>query len=181
MNRVASNAIKGQPLDLEPDYKRREAFIAAYFETGSLTKATQIAGVHMNTGQVWRRQKWFEQAISELKKSLDRQMDGRITKLLARTLDFLEDRIENGDTKAFSNKFGVEKVQVPVSARDLAIVTGVLFDKRAALRKDPEDDDNAESALERIADRLRQYTVKENKDPLRDTAVVDVEDNSDLC
>jgi chromosome segregation and condensation protein ScpB len=102
-------------------------------------------------------------------------MDGRITKILAKSLDALEDRIEKGDTKVLSTKDGIFREQVPVSARDLAVVTGVLFDKRAAIRKTPEsDDDHAESALERIANKLRQYSLAENKDVLRDTAVEDV-------
>lgn len=158
----------------EPDEARREAFVGVYFETGNAVKSAQIVGIHKNTAHEWTKAPWFEKAIKELKRSLDKQMDGRITKILAKSLDALEDRIEKGDTKVLSTKDGIFREQVPVSARDLAVVTGVLFDKRAAIRKTPEVDDQAESALERIANKLRQYSLAENKDVLRDTAVQDV-------
>jgi len=160
----------------EPDEAKREAFVGMYFETGNAVKSAQIVGVHANTAHKWVHAAWFDKAIKDLKKGLDKQLDGRITKILAKSLDCLEDRIEKGDTKVLSTKDGISRQQVPVSARDLAIVTGVLFDKRAAIRKNPEtDDDHAESALERIANKLRQYSVLENHDALRDTAVQDVE------
>jgi hypothetical protein len=169
----------------EPDEARREAFVGVYFETGNAVKSAQIVGIHKNTAHEWSKAPWFEKAIKELKRSLDKQMDGRITKILAKSLDALEDRIEKGDMKLLSTKDGIFREQVPVSARDLAVVTGVLFDKRAAIRKTPEsDDDHAESALERIANKLRQYSLAESKDVLRDTAVQDVEVkqvDDDLC
>jgi len=164
----------------EPDERRREAFVAAYFETASIVKSAAIAGVHMNTAHKWRHDTWFEKATKELKRALDKQMDGRITKILSKALDTLEDRIDKGDTKVLSTKDGIFREQVPVSARDLAVVTGVLFDKRNQLRREPENDDGNESALDRIAEKLRQYALVENKDPLRDTGVSDVNDYEDL-
>jgi transposase len=169
------NAIAGQPIDTTPDEERREAFVLAYFDTGHQAKAALIAGVHINTAAKWTREKWFADATKDLKRSLDRRMDGRISKILDKALDRLEDRIEHGDEKVLLTKTGVIRETQPISARDLAVVTGVLFDKRAAIRREPDQDDKAASALERIADKLRQYGATENRDALRDTATVDVE------
>jgi predicted MPP superfamily phosphohydrolase len=181
---LPGNAIKGVAPNLEPDLERREAFVLAHFETGNARKACAVAGVHYNTAMGWLREKWFEQQTKELKRALDKKMDGRITRLLARTMDILEDRLEKGDTKVFMTKEGEHRTQVPVGMKDLAIVTGVLFDKRTALRREPEPDDTAVNALDRIADKLRQYALTGNHDALRDTAVEDVEvrvvDNGDL-
>jgi hypothetical protein len=61
-------------------------------------------------------------------------------------------------------------------------VTGVLFDKRTAIRREPEVDDKAESALDRIADKLRQYSLNEKL--TGKSEVVDVESTiieDDLC
>jgi hypothetical protein len=159
----------------EPDLAKREAFVASYFETGNALKSATLVGIHQNTAYAWKNADWFEKAIKELKRSLDRQMDGKITRLLSKTLDGLEQRLEKGDTKIFSTKEGIVTEQVPVTARDLAIVTGVLFDKRAAIRRAPDNDDNSSSALERIAEKLRQYALTDNKDPARDTSTTDVE------
>ena len=181
MARLPSNVTPGKQIDLAPDEARREAFTLAYFESGNAKEAAILAGIHYNTAMEWKRSKWFPVAIRALQTSLDKKLDGRITKILAKTLDCIEDRILNGDERAFANKDGVTMKHVPVSARDLAVVTGVLFDKRTQLRKEPEPDDSASSALDRIADRLRQYAVTEK---LQKNEVVDVEalqaDGSDL-
>lgn len=184
MTRLPSNVAPGQQIDRTPDETRREAFTLAYFESGNAKEAAAIAGIHYNTAMEWKRSKWFPVAIRALQTSLDKKLDGRITKILAKTLDCIEDRIENGDERAFANKDGVTMKHVPVSARDLAVVTGVLFDKRTQLRKEPEQDDSASSALDRIADRLRQYAVTEKlagKQEVVDVEATAVDDNSDLC
>jgi hypothetical protein len=168
----------------EEDYAKKQAFAIAYFEHGNVAKAAAIAGVHYNTGNRWKGMKWFEQATKDLKKAKDRLLDGKITKILDKALERLEDRIENGDTKAFANKDGVIMKQVPVSARDLAVVTGVLFDKRAAIRKEPDSDDSASSALDRIAEKLREYARAENPAaPVKDITDVEVHevDEDPLC
>lgn len=170
----------------DPDLERRQAFVVEYFQHGNVAKAAVVSGVHYNTGMKWKGQAWFPKAIKDLKKVRDNQLDGRITGILEKALNQLEDRIDKGDTKAFSGKDGVVTQMVPVSARDLAVVTGVLFDKRAAIRKEPEADDTASSALDRIADKLREYARTENLNALRDTQTVDVEareveDDEDLC
>lgn len=163
------------------DWEKRNAFAAAYFETGNRDKACVIAGVHRNTAQKWAAEPWFEKALKELKRAGDKHLDGHITKILAKTLVHLEDRIDNGDEKVLITKEGVFRAQQKLTAKDLAIVTGVLFDKRTAIRREPEVDDKAESALDRIADKLRQYAVNEK---MGNREVVDVqatEIEDDLC
>src|ERR1700744_931459 len=104
MTRLPSNVTPGQQIDPTPDDARREAFTLAYFESGNAKEAAALAGIHYNTAMEWKRSKWFPVAIRALQTSLDKKLDGRITKILARTLDLIEDRIEKGDTKVFSNK-----------------------------------------------------------------------------
>lgn len=160
------------------DWEKRNAFVAAYFETGSQAKACVIAGVHMNTAQKWKGEPWFEKALKELKRAGDKHLDGHITKILAKTLVALEARIDEGDEKVLITKEGVFRANQKLTAKDLAIVTGVLFDKRTAIRREPDIDDKAESALDRIADKLRQYALTEKLQGKSE--VVDVDDIGDL-
>jgi hypothetical protein len=173
MTKLPSNVTPGQQICQEPDEARREAFTLAYFESGNAKESAIVAGIHYNTAMEWKRSKWFPVAIRALQVSLDKKLDGRITKILAKTLDHIENRIDKGDTKFFANKEGLIEKQVPISAKDLAVVTGVLFDKRTQLRKEPEQDDTASSALDRIADRLRQYALTDKLQGAQE--VVDVE------
>ncbi len=163
------------------DWEKRNAFVASYFETGSRDKACALAGVHRNTAFKWSSEPWFDKALKELKRAGDKHLDGHITKILAKTLIALENRLDEGDEKVLITKEGVFRAQQKLTAKDLAIVTGVLFDKRTAIRREPEVDDKAESALDRIADKLRQYAVNEK---MQNNEVVDVESTpieDDLC
>lgn len=164
-----------------PDWDKRNAFAAAYFETGNQDKAMVIAGVHRNTAMKWKAEAWFDKALKELKRAGDKHLDGHITKILAKTLVALEERIDSGDEKVLITKEGVFRAQQKLTAKDLAIVTGVLFDKRTAIRREPEDDTQAESALDRIAEKLRQYSLTEKLAGKGE--VVDVESitGEDLC
>jgi uncharacterized protein with beta-barrel porin domain len=157
--------------ELSQDIK--DAFLAAYFETGTADNARLITGLGELAATKLMSTPWFEKELKELKRRKDRQLDGSITNMLTKTLAALADRIDNGDEKVVVTKEGVIRANQQMSGKDLAIVTGVLFDKRAQLRREPEQDDMAASALDRIAEKLRQYTITEKLQGKQE--VVDVE------
>lgn len=154
----------------------RDAFLASYFETGNYDVAAQVCGCSKRCAQEWVKAEWFKTAMRQLNREHDKGLDNKITKLLNKTLDKLVDRIDNGDEVVLLTKEGEFRTTKQLSGKDLAVITGVLFDKRNALRKEPEKEDAAESALDRIADKLRQYSLTEKLQGKAD--IVDVEDNS---
>jgi hypothetical protein len=160
-----------------PDQDKRDSFVASYFETGNKETAAKFCGCTIRCADDWVKADWFKKAMRELNREHDKGLDNKITKLLNKTLDQLSQRLETGDEKVLLTRDGEFRTYQQLTAKDLAIVTGVLFDKRNQLRKEPEKDDAAESALDRIADKLRQYSLTEK---LQGPAeVVDVEDTSE--
>ena len=170
------------------DWAKRDNFVAEYCRTGSRKEATVKAGVTMQTSAKWLTEKWFTERMADVKRSMDRQMEGRITNILDETFGQIQTRLAEGDPKLLRDG---TVIHMPVAVRDLTVLAGVMFDKRAALRRDdnPENGDVA-SSLDKIAAKLREFEVTGKASALRDTETVDVEmteqaddapdDNSDL-
>ena len=65
----------------------------------------------------------------------------------------LLDRLKNGDPYIVAG----EVKRKPVSARDLALVAAITFDKRALARNAPTSDGDRDLTLEELANSLRTY------------------------
>jgi hypothetical protein len=171
-----------EEFNVHQDWDRRDAFVIAFSQLGNVPKAAAMAGVTQASAYKWCKSEWFKKQMRDLVRQQNKGLDTRITGILDTCLSNLVERLDKGDERVFASKDGPVRMHVPVPAKDLAVITGVLFDKRNQLRKeqDPEDS-SAESALDRIADRLRQYELT---DKLRGKSeVIDVEpkEGEDLC
>jgi len=119
---------RGQAWSL--DDKINAAF--AYIVTGYAEQASQICAVPKRTINDWLKQEWFQGLIKEAQAYKQDQLDAQWTGLIHQTTDALKDRVLNGDIE-YSKKTG-EQVRVPVKARDLALLTSIIAEKRALLR-----------------------------------------------
>lgn len=114
---------------------QRYEVLAAWATCGQFTKVAQeIKDVPYPTMVSWRHQDWWEPALQEFRKLHGAYMDARMTGLLEKKLNAMEDRLDNGDE--FVDKDG-EIRRKKVTYRDLAIGTGVIYDKRALNRGEP--------------------------------------------
>lgn len=120
--------------------------VTAYFVTGSIKEASQIAGVPAWTIRKWKQETpWWNQAVMEVKRAKQEQLDAKLTNLIEKTMSELRDRLMHGDEVVTGKG---KKIRKKVSARDLSVITGVLYDKRTHIRRDvdptqdkPEDED----------------------------------------
>lgn len=161
------------------DHEGRERFALEYYSTPNVADAAHRAGITPAAAKNYVNAAWFDKRLDEIRKAADKKMDRRLTSLIDKTIEALNDRIDNGDFKLISpgkkatvgrpkkddpdrvTKDEVEPpqlVRVPLSAQALTILTGVLFDKRTGLRKVDNGDEKApEDAVNRLAERLREF------------------------
>ncbi len=165
-----------------PDEERREAFVLSYFATGNAMKSGAAVGIHRQTVFKWKNSDWFAKALKDLQRAHDGEMDARISGILTRALEQIEDRLENGDEKILVVKdVGVVIERQKIGAKDLSVVAAVLFDKREKLRKEADPLDSVESGLDKLAAKLREFAVVGKMRTPADTLIEDVVDNgSDL-
>ena len=149
-----------------------------------------MVGIADTTVTKWGNSDWFKKRLEEVRREANRILDRKITVLVDKSLAALEDRLENGDAKLVMPKGPKgehspepQLVRVPLTASTLTIMTGVLLDKRAAIRKDDSDEQATPTeAFQRMADKLREFARTTKSIP---ADVVDVDahepaDNSDL-
>lgn len=142
--------------------------VMAYLVTGTSKQASKLCGVPAATIRDWKtRSSWWLEVYSECKKKKQEELDAAFTSLLHEGVGILADRMANGDTRL--DKKG-DKVQVPLSGRDVAWIMAVFFDKRQLLRGDVTsrsekvaDNDrltNLQKQFEKMANEVHGYNAK---------------------
>lgn len=116
-----------------PESKKIEA-ATLYAATGSIPRTSSLAKVPLQTLRNWISEDWFLQIMNRVKREEGVAMDRKFTKIVDKALDKIEERIDTGDY-VYDMKRGVA-APIPMSGRDLTLVTGTLFDKRQLIRGD---------------------------------------------
>lgn len=117
--------------DWYPDDKKIE--VATLFAvTRSIPQSAKLAGVRESVARKWRTEAWFLSILNQVVYEKNEQLDGKITDILEKCTDLIWERLSAGDVRV-NWKTG-EQYVVPLDARGLAIVYGIMFDKRQLLR-----------------------------------------------
>lgn len=115
--------------------QQRVDVVMAYSTAGNLQAIAKQFGIPEQTLYTWRKQVWWEPALRECLRQHDVELDMRLTGVLNKTLNHMNDRLDHGDEVLDKNG---ELVRKKVSFRDLAISgLGVGYDKRALNRGMP--------------------------------------------
>jgi transposase-like protein len=106
--------------------------IKLYMENGNLSLTARVLDVPFNTMQHWRyRTNWWPELEKRFQEESDRKLAAKMEKLVAKAVDKVEDRIENGDS-ILDSKTG-DVIQVPLKAKDLTTTIKVLSDRTDVL------------------------------------------------
>lgn len=125
-------ASEGGGLGHWPEKKRLEC-VTTYLSVGSLQLTSALTNVPRDTLKTWQKQDWWKEAIRDLQEQDTVKLDAKLEKILDKSLEYVGDRIENGDPM-YDPRTG-KVVRIPARLRDLHKVSTDLIDKRLALRK----------------------------------------------
>jgi len=110
------------------------AYIANYIATGTMREASRLTGIPEDIAKNWKSQSsWWEPTVAKVRKQKQDELDAVLTSIVHETTDHIKDRIKYGDYKR--TRDGTYE-RIPISGKDLAVILGVLFDKRALIRGD---------------------------------------------
>lgn len=122
--------------------------VMAYMVTGTSRKASRICGVPEGTIRWWKaRSLWWDSTMAECRRKKQDELDAMTTNVIHKAVEQIEDRVQNGNTRR--NKDG-EEVNTPMTAQELSMVVGILFDKRQLIRGDPTSRTETVSESERL-------------------------------
>src|SRR6202012_3299692 len=112
------------------DSQKTEA-VQMYMVMGSLKMVAAALQIPFDTMKVWKASEWWKTLEGELRVQEDLQLSARLTKIVNRSYDVIEDRMENGDF-VYDQKSGKMR-RKPVNMRDAHKVVMALRVKRVQL------------------------------------------------
>lgn len=121
---------KGMEKGLYTDEKRIEA-VTLYAALGNPDTVSELCSVPAHTIRVWRKEQWFQDLLREIWAENNEKIDAKFTAIVEKSLEAIQDRLENGDVRVLKDG---KIVRVPISAKDLSLVSAINVDKRQLLR-----------------------------------------------
>jgi hypothetical protein len=117
-----------------------------------------VTGVPRATIRQWKLQPWWKELVSQIQTESDQELDSKLSKIIERSLDAVNERIEGGEFVLDSRTGSVKRI--PVKLRDVHRVAVDLLDKRDLLRIRPAQSAEKEvqqDVLKKLADQFTQW------------------------
>lgn len=143
-------------------YSEQEKMDAAckFAVTGNCRRVSELTGIGEATIRGWKSQEWWLDIQSAIVREQDETLDVKLTNLVDKAVDSVNDRLEHGDY-IYDTKRG-SLVRKPVNAKDLAIVTAITIDKRQLIRGLPTsrvEKVSTDARLEKLAIEFRKFSL----------------------
>ena len=157
--------------------KRIEAATLA-LAVGDLKRVEALTGVPYKTLQQWSDQDWWFAIQGRCRREHSDIMDAKMSKIIELGMKKVHDRLRKGDT--VYNPMKDKTVEVPMTGRDVALVTGLFFDKRQLIRgeatKITQGNESSDERLAKLAQKFVQLVEdsKKRKAITVEAEVVDV-------
>lgn len=148
------------------DKKRIEA-CTAYLALGNAALVEVATGVPAGTVRQWKTQPWWKELVDQIQTESDQQIDAKLGGLIEKSLQAVNDRLENGDFM-WDARNG-EFIRKPVSLKDSWKVSSEILDKRWLIRDRPDtkvDTEAVSDILTKLASDFAGMARKKVKEQL---------------
>ena len=135
--------------------QKREA-VAAYLILGNMMLVVASTGIPEDTLRGWKAQQWWKDTEEEIRKGSKLELSGKLSKVISKTVEQLDDRVTNGDF-IYQPKTGTFH-RKPLDARTASRITVDLIDRAIIL------DDKV--SIDRITDEGLEMRLKKLKDEM---------------
>lgn len=122
--------------------KKIEA-VTTYLALGSLKQTAAVTGVSHSLIKQWHGQAWWKDLENEIVASRRVASANKLSKIVDKSLDVIDDRLDNGDF-AYNSKSG-EVYRKPVTLRDATTAANALMQRAAIIEKMNKDEQVVEA------------------------------------
>ena len=129
--------------------------VCAFAVCGNSRRVAETTGISEATIRSWKQTEWWYEANERILKEEDEELDTKLTSLLNKAVENINDRLENGDFIYDVKRAAL--VRRPMSGRDTAVVTAITLDKRQLLRGQPTSRVEKVSQDERLLRLAKQF------------------------
>lgn len=138
------------------DEKRVEV-VTKWMALGNMRLVSELTGVGYQLCRMWKQQPWWKDVEAEIRASRDMQTDTKLSKIVAKSLEMIEDRLDNGDV-VFNRKTG-EVERRPVNLDMVNKVAKTALEQQVNLAKKEVVVNQAEQAAT-IADQIKMLAAE---------------------
>jgi hypothetical protein len=117
------------------DDKKKVEVVTTYLALGKVPMVESVTGVPRATIRQWKLQPWWTELVSQIQEESSQELDTKLTRIIDKSLDTVNERIDNGEF-ILDSKTGTVK-RVPVKLKDVHKVASDLLDKRDLVRGRP--------------------------------------------
>lgn len=181
---VRNKGKKAYDSNMWPESKKIEA-VTAYLSLGTLPLAAALVKVPLNTVIKWKKQPWWIEMTQKIQEEDNQELDVKFSKIIKKTLDVIEDRLENGNFQ-MDQKTG-RVLRIPVNVGDSHRIMSDLVDKRKVIRHEPtqikEKKEQVNDRLINLAEQFAKFAMgKDRIDDLKEVKEVyeNLEDNTNI-
>lgn len=129
-----------------------------YAMVGNAARVAEITGIPSERVRRWKTEPWWHDVINRIRFENDDELDAKFTRIIDKTTEIINDRLENGDY-IMVPKTG-EIIKKPVGAKESAIITSIMVDKRTLLRDKATkvyESDTVMDNLKKLADEFQKF------------------------
>lgn len=135
--------------------KQKLETVQTFLMLGNLAMTARVLKIPEETVYRWRKTSWWKEIEGELKTQDELQLSARLKRVMEKTLDAVDDRLEHGDY-VYNQKTG-EMRRKPVSMRDAHKVSMDLIDKRDLLARRNQTDASEEQMSDKLLKMMKQF------------------------
>lgn len=155
----------------EHPLERKYEVVRTLLSTGNHRIAAEMHGVPLSTLRHWKQAPWWPELVEEVKREQRSELQSRLGKIAAVTLDIMEDRLENGEY-ILNNKTG-DLIRKPVGLRDANQAMNNLMTQVTKIEelnsKEVQVTETVSDVLKQLANEFAKFNKKNTKQ------VIDVE------
>jgi hypothetical protein len=130
-----------------------------YLMCGNWVTTSAATGVPLDTLKKWGAAQWWKEMEEQVRRSSRLEMQGKLKRIVDKSINHLEDRLDNGDF-VYDSKTG-KIVRRPVQARTLSTVLSQSIDKSVLLEKlqtqPVQDQEQISSRLAKIQEEFKRF------------------------
>lgn len=152
---------------------RKAAAVTAWLALGNAKLVEAVTKIPSGTIRAWKTEQWWKDLETGIREEESLQLDARLSKVVGKTLDLLEDRLENGDFM-YDPKAG-QLIRKPINADVINKVSTDMFDRRRILRGERKEQEVNQIQIQDHLVALAQQFVKiaKSQQPIIDVEVID--------
>lgn len=160
--RRKSTPVQGKVKGNRKHYTEKEKLnaVCVFAVAGNSRRVAEITNIPEATIRAWKTTEWWNEAIQRIVVEQDEELGTKLTKLVDKAVDAVNDRLENGNY-VYNPKLD-KLIRKPVDAKELAIVTAISIDKRQLLRGQPTsrtETISQDDKLKRLSEQFKNFVA----------------------